>query len=100
MVSRNRRLFCRDAVQVEAGRLALEISHERLGARVERIDDHLPIGRSGDLDAVHVSWTVSRKECGLIAAVMALTVCPRDPAQVARTTTKGSLGCLQSQGGT
>jgi hypothetical protein len=29
----------------------LEIRHERRGARVERVDHHLPVGGSGDLDA-------------------------------------------------
>ena len=29
----------------------LEIGHEHLGARIERVDDHLGIGRAGDFDA-------------------------------------------------
>jgi hypothetical protein len=29
----------------------LEVGHEHARARVERVDDHLPVGRPGDLDA-------------------------------------------------
>src|SRR5258708_17826522 len=28
----------------------LEVGHETAGPRVERVDDHLPVGRPGDLD--------------------------------------------------
>ena len=35
----------------QAGRLTLEIRHEGLSARIERVDDHLPVRRAGDLDS-------------------------------------------------
>lgn len=31
-------------------KLTLEISHEGLSAAIQRIDDHLPVSRAGDLD--------------------------------------------------
>ena len=45
--------FCWPSTQVRPGRRVrvLEVGHEDLRARVERVDHHLAVGRAGDLDA-------------------------------------------------
>ena len=35
------------------GRLTLEISHESLGSRIQSVNDHLPIGWTGDFDPAY-----------------------------------------------
>jgi hypothetical protein len=46
----------------------LEIGHEHLRARVERVDDHLAIDRAGDLDAAVLQVRRNRSDAPVAAA--------------------------------
>src|SRR5262245_33343334 len=46
----------------------LEVGHEHLRARVERVDDHLAIDRPGDLDAAILEVRRNRSDAPVAAA--------------------------------
>lgn len=81
----------------ERTKLTLEVRHERLGARVERVDDHLAISRTGDLDSGMLANGCtnerrSERSCKL-------TVGPRDPVRGVHRPMKASPGYPSSLGG-
>jgi len=51
--------------------LTFEISHECLGSRIKSINDHLPIGRTGDFYPVYIRLALHRQS-------RQLTSCPLD----------------------
>src|SRR5437763_10603579 len=56
-----------DQVVPARGCGVLEIGHEYVGAAIQRVDDHLAVGRPGDLDtSVAKIW---RDRCGLPVGV-------------------------------